>query len=276
MRLSASNIGWNQSDDAMVMKSMVQMGFTGLEVAPTRLFPDKPYEKLEEAEELSAGIRSHAGLSICSVQSIWYGRKERIFGTSEERRALLDYSRQAASFAKAMAAGNLVFGNPKNRAKTESFSEGEAEGFFSSLGEIGISEGVVFAIEPNPRIYGTDFLNTTKEAADFVRRLDCPAIRLNLDFGTLLENAETLEIVEDSLDIINHLHISEPNLMPIRRRPEHALLLNILRAGGYKGYVSIEMKAGPDAGEIISAMGYLAGLACQGGEMRSAYCSEER
>ena len=37
------------------------------------------------------------------------------------------------------------------------------------------------------------------------------------------------------------MHISEPGLAPVRRRPEHAELAAMLKAVGYRGFVSIEM-----------------------------------
>ena len=42
-KLSASNIGWDKKDDPRVIARMKELGYQGLEIAPTRLFPDTPY-----------------------------------------------------------------------------------------------------------------------------------------------------------------------------------------------------------------------------------------
>ena len=38
-KLAISNIAWHKSDDEAVYTAMQQAGFTGLEIAPTRIFP---------------------------------------------------------------------------------------------------------------------------------------------------------------------------------------------------------------------------------------------
>ena len=50
MKLSISNIGWTVEQDSQVYELMKKYGFTGLEIAPTRIFPEAPYEKLNEAD----------------------------------------------------------------------------------------------------------------------------------------------------------------------------------------------------------------------------------
>lgn len=43
-KLAISNIAWHKNDDEAVYTAMQQAGFTGLEIAPTRIFPVEPYE----------------------------------------------------------------------------------------------------------------------------------------------------------------------------------------------------------------------------------------
>ena len=48
-QLAISNIAWHKEDDEAVYTAMQQAGFTGLEIAPTRIFPEMPYENLTSA-----------------------------------------------------------------------------------------------------------------------------------------------------------------------------------------------------------------------------------
>ena len=48
-QLSISNIAWHKEDDEAVYTAMQQAGFTGLELAPTRIFSETPYENLTSA-----------------------------------------------------------------------------------------------------------------------------------------------------------------------------------------------------------------------------------
>ncbi len=81
MKLSISNIAWEDAYNEELYKALRKYGYTGLEIAPTRFFPSDPYEHLEEIRELSGTLREEYGFTISSMQSIWYGRKENIFGT---------------------------------------------------------------------------------------------------------------------------------------------------------------------------------------------------
>lgn len=115
MNLSISNIGWMEDQDNLIYKMMNQYGFSGLEIAPTRIFPEAPYDKLEEARNWADKLKKLYGFSVPSMQSIWYGRREGIFGTEEEFQTLIAYTKKAVDFAMAIGCGNLVFGCPKNR-----------------------------------------------------------------------------------------------------------------------------------------------------------------
>ena len=45
-QLAISNIAWHKEDDEAVYTAMQQAGFTGLEIAPTRIFPEKPDQRI--------------------------------------------------------------------------------------------------------------------------------------------------------------------------------------------------------------------------------------
>ena len=50
MKLSVSNIAWSPERDETVLILLKKHGFSGVEIAPTRLFPEAPYDKIEEAK----------------------------------------------------------------------------------------------------------------------------------------------------------------------------------------------------------------------------------
>ena len=85
MKLAISNIGWKMQQDEAVYEMMQKNGFSGLEIAPTRIFPQNPYEDLSAAREWAATLKKQYGFVIPSIQSIWYGKQEKLFGTEEER-----------------------------------------------------------------------------------------------------------------------------------------------------------------------------------------------
>lgn len=257
MILSISNIAWTAENDEKVYGFMKDHGFSGLEIAPTRIFPEAPYEDLAASERWKEGLQASYGFTVPSMQSIWYGRKEKLFGTVEEREALLSYTKKAVDFAQTIGCGNLVFGCPVSRAIPEGKDAGSAIGFFRELGEYAYAHQTVIGIEPNPKIYNTNFINTTEEAFDLIKAVDSQGFLLNLDMGTMIENGESADILKGRTDLINHVHVSEPGLKPIRKRKIHEQIAGLLKAEGYQKAVSIEMGRQEDIDLLFRTMEYV-------------------
>lgn len=257
MRLSISNIGWKEAQDGAVYALMQSHGFFGLEIAPTRIFPQNPYENISSAQKWAEDIREKYGFSVPSMQSIWYGRSERLFGSQEERTALLEYTKKAIDFASAIGCGNLVFGCPRNRAIPEMAKEQVAIDFFKTLGDYSAAKGTIIGMEANPPIYNTNYINTTQSALDLVARVNSPGFKLNLDVGTMVCNGETVDIIRDAVDMISHVHISEPGLKAIQKREFHNELAQCLRVEGYSRFVSIEMGIQEEIAVLKSALEYV-------------------
>lgn len=241
MKLAFSNIAWESSDDTRVYDIMRKYHFTGLEIAPTRIFPEMPYEKQDEARRWSRHLKETYGLIVPSMQSIWFGRQEKIFGSEEERAILLNYTKKAIDFAVAINCKNLVFGCPKNRNLPEGTDSDIAVGFFKEMGDYAAEKGTVIGMEANPPVYNTNYINDTVSALRLIRQVDSKGFLLNLDVGTMIQNKENVSELVGQMHLINHVHISEPELKPIRERSLHRELMELLKAESYNGYISIEM-----------------------------------
>ena len=259
MKLSISNIAWDKSKDLEVYKLMEKNGFEGLEIAPTRFFADKPYDHLSEAKELAKDLKTRYNIEVCSMQSILFGRPEKIFESTENQRIISEYLHRAIEFADAISCKNLVFGSPKNRCLIEKSDYKLAVEFFEELGEYAFKTGTVMSIEANPGIYGTNFINYTSEAVKIVKDVNSKGFKVNLDFGTIIENMENVDEIANYVEYINHIHISESGLLPICPRDGHRKLASLLRETLYEGFVSIEMKKSEDGSlqDIKKAMEYI-------------------
>lgn len=260
VRLSISNIAWDKAMDSHVYEMMKNAGYSGLEIAPTRAFPDSPYERIAEAKTWGSELYRDYGFVISSMQSIWYGRTERVFGSREERDILLNYTKKAVQFAAALKCENLVFGCPKNRCIPEGTAPEEAIPFFRELGDYAAALGVVIGLEANPPIYQTNFINDTASALEFIRAVNSEGFRLNLDVGTMIQNGEDVSILAGQCTLINHVHISEPFLKPIQRRDLHQALRDVLMKEGYRKCVSIEMAKRDDPYFLQDALSYISEL----------------
>lgn len=257
MKLSISNIAWSNEHDKEVYHYLKKQGFVGLEIAPTRIFPNDPYSKLQEAEKFYLNLRNYYKLNISSIQSIWYGKNEMIFGSEEERKQLTEYTKKAIDFASVIKCNNLVFGCPRNRMiKDENYKE-IAYSFFSDLASYAKLNKTILSMEPNPSIYNTNFINYTDEAFKFAKLINSDGFKVNLDLGTIIYNNEDLQIISDNIELVNHIHISEPRLALIEKRELHNKLVSILKQKKYNKYISIEMGKRDNLDEVKKTIDYI-------------------
>lgn len=264
MKISISNIAWDASKDEEMYGILCDKKVEGLEIAPTRLWTETPYQKNDEAARFAEYLRREYRLSICSMQSIWYGMGQKLFGTKEDQKVLSDYTKEAILFAEAIGCGNLVFGCPKNRVigmnPDGTYCEEDyrrAIEFFGELGEFAYRHNTCLSMEANPPIYQTNFINRTKEAIELVHKVNSPGFAVNGDFGTIIANGESLDDIKDNVSAFRHFHISEPGLECICQRLEHKELFTILKEKKYDYYVSIEMKKQEDIATVQQVLDYL-------------------
>lgn len=258
MKLSISNIAWSKEDDNEIYQFLVDKKYNAIEIAPTRIIPEEPYLHKEKAQAITKDIYERYGLKISSMQSIWYGRKEKLFENFEQQEQLINYTKEAIEFAEKIQCNNLVFGCPTNRSLKNKEDFENAIKILERIGDYAQKHNTVFSIEPNPTIYNTNFINTTKEAFEIAKRINNSAIRVNVDIGTMIINNEDLNVLDNNYEYINHIHISEPNLVPIKRRIAfHKELAKILKENNYQKYISIEMKQTDDIEEVKKAITYV-------------------
>ena len=256
IKLAASNIGWAVQDDERVWQKMKELGYQGLEIAPTRVFPERPYDNLPGIALFAGVMYQKYGFVIPSMQSIWYGQQGNIFEAADVNR-LEDYTFEAFRFAQSCRCPSLVFGCPRNRNVPAGHSPEEADFFFGRLAVRAEQCNTHLALEANPPIYNTNYLNTTREAFDLVKRINHPGLTVNLDLGTMIQNGEQLRDFAGDLKYVSHIHVSEPGLAVPEKRPLHKELAMLLHAVDYRGFVSLEMKTS-DYETVSRTLTYLA------------------
>jgi len=257
MRLSISNIGWSPDLDNAMYDYLNKQNFTGIEIAPTRIFPEHPYDNKIAAKRFATNLKDKYGLTISSMQSIWYGKTENMFGTEAERSELLRYTKKAIDFACLIGCRNVVFGCPQNRNRKETLNYTLAIKFFQELAAYAKEKETVIAMEPNPTIYHTNFINETAQAFELVKEVSSDGFKVNVDVGTIIQNQESLKVIEENISLVNHVHISEPFLEKIEKRDLHRSISTILHEKKYGGYVSIEMKNLNDLCIVKATMDYV-------------------
>ena len=249
MKLCVSNIAWSPADDPAAYELLRASGVSLVELAPTRVWPDLAAVTPEQAHALLTELQGN-GLRSTAMQALLFGRTELHLFNPATREACLSYLCRVADLAGQLGVTALVFGSPQNRSRgnlpaPDAFAQ--AVHFFSALGSHAAKLGVQVCIEPNPRDYACDFINTVGEAAALVRAVDSSGFRLHGDTGELIMNDEDVEaVLEAHGALLGHFHISEPFLGAFTPpKGDHRRIARALRNCGYDGIVSIEMKVQP-------------------------------
>jgi len=253
MRLAVSNIAWRPTDADACYAALAERGVHGLEIAPGLLFSAEP-DPFRPSDEALAAVREKlegAGLELVSMQSLLFGVDgAALFGDLAERQRFAAGMRRAIDLASLVGVSNLVVGSPKNRVIPPGLDSAVARGWavdtFRLLGDEAAAQGCKLAMEPNPAIYGTNFLNTIEETLEFVAAVEHPAVTINFDVGSLHLNGEYDRVgplFALARDYVSHVHVSEPHLAPVPDREDTLeRLFAALHAGGWRGWVSIEMR----------------------------------
>jgi sugar phosphate isomerase/epimerase len=262
LKLTISNIAWHAEEDEAVAAVLNAAGVPAIEVAPTRLFAD-PIGSTREQRQAERERWRDRGLSISSAQSLLFARPElRLFGPAEERQEMLRFLQELCAFCAQLGAGPLVFGSPKARRRgdlqvDEAFAI--AVEFFRELGTRAAEEGCCVCIEPNPPAYGCDFVTTSDEGLALVEAVGSPGFGLHLDAaGMFLAGENPVAAVRRHALRLRHFHLSAPNLeLPRPDSLDYRAILTELKAGGYAGWVSVEMRAaerGTNAARVRSVL----------------------
>ena len=263
-----SNIAWPPADDAAVAKLMKDNGIQGVEVAPTRVWPDPVSRSRSEIQDYAVKWK-RMGISISSMQALLFGQPElTVFQSKQQRDLTLAYLKKIIRIAGLLGAGVLVFGSPKNRLGgnlPRATVDDIAGEFFAALGTCAQENGCVFCIEPNPVAYGCDFITTSEQALELVKDVNNPGFGLHLDSAAMvMSNEDITQSMALALPRLRHFHISEPQLAPVGAGGvDHTVFASALKESNYDKWCSIEMReteTDSNLQAISSALRYVSDL----------------
>lgn len=248
MRIAISNIAWDVEEDEAVASLLHRYGIDAIDIAPGKYFSD-PINATNEEIFYIKDWWLKRGIEITGMQALLFDTTGlNLFGSQASQDAMLSHLAAVCRIAKGLGATRLVFGSPKNRDRsglTDEQAMKVAIPFFRRLGEIAQINDVVICLEPNPTCYGANFMTTTLQAVDVVRKVAHPAIKMQLDIGALTINQESAaSVVRECKSLIGHIHASEPQLVPLGDcKTDHIEIAAVLNRHLPDHLVSIEMLA---------------------------------
>ncbi len=244
-----SNLAWPPEAWRDALRLVRELGLSAIEVAPFDFF--KSWDARDDDVRTLADEIAGAGMNCAAMHGILYQAPHvHLFASTEARAALRTHLAKVARIAGLLGAKACVFGAPKQRdpgSLTAEQAWDAAVDFFRAVAPVFADHGAAIAFEANARQYGCRFVTTTQDALAFVAAVGHPGCGLQIDTGTLFLEHENPDVLHAAAPYAVHAHVSEPNLAPIGSSGvDHAPVAAALRASGYAGSLSIEMKAVAD------------------------------
>ena len=252
MKLAVSNLAWPVADDARVAALFTELGVRGVELAPGKVWATTPVVPDGDAESYTAWWRQH-GCEVVAFQAILFGHPEMsIFATGDTLVATQAHLVAMGHLARRCGAQVLVFGAPGNRRRGALSMTAAIVAAARALRPVAAAlepTGVQLCIEPNPPAYGCDFVTTATEALVLAEAVAHVNFGVHLDTAALSLSGEITErLLAPVMPYVRHCHISEVDLAAVgtTKTVPHAQLGSTLRALGYAGWLSIEMRGSED------------------------------
>lgn len=255
MKIAISNIAWERHDDPRVLNTLRDYGVSGIEVAPTRIWP-----YWENANQQSAEIHrrrmADEGFEIPAMQAILFGMPDLHFFDTKSHKAFLEHMKLVADIGAGLGAEILVLGAPKNRKRGQipvTLAMEKAKELLHKAGEICFDRGCCIGLEHNPIEYGCDFITNPADARELVDSINHPGVQLHLDSAGIHMCGGDIGTVIKSVVPFVHYHVSEPMLEPIAGGVvDHRKAFFTLSEIDYSRWVSVEMKQ-PKEFELVGS-----------------------
>jgi sugar phosphate isomerase/epimerase len=237
--------GWEFAD---VCRTVKEIGYDGLEIAPFTLAPRITDLSASRRRELR-GMVAGAGLSTIGLHWL-LAKTEGFYLTSpdpETRRRTGDYLVALAEATRDLGGSLMVLGSPKQRDLLPGVTYDQAFGYaaevFSRIMPAIGALDVDLCLEPLAPSE-TNFLNTCAQATTLIEPVGHPRLKLHMDVkAQSSETAGTVpELITRYAATAGHFHAQDVNLRgPGMGDVNFEPILKALVASGYDRWVSVEV-----------------------------------
>lgn len=235
-----------------VCQTAVNLGYTGVEIAPFTLLPG---EETVDARHVSAATRrqvkqqaADAGVEIVGLH--WLLAKTTGFYLTspdpEVRHATGEYCKGLAQLCSDLGGKVMVLGSPQQRNLLPGVTYKQAEEYAAEVLRGAMQTcadcDVTIALEPLGPAEG-DFMNTAASGIRLAEMVDSPHCKLHLDVKAMSSEPQPIDqVIRDSADWMVHFHANDPNLLgPGMGDVKFGPIFAALREVNYDGWVSVEV-----------------------------------
>lgn len=224
-----------------------EAGYTGLELAPFTLCQQVTDLDQTDRRRIRRTIEG-AGLAVAGLHWL-LARTEGLQLNDPDpavRERTTAYLLALIEFCADVGGEILVFGSPAQRNPRPGWPAERAwestAAILHRCGERAAERGVIFCIEAlGPP--GSTFLTSVDEAAEMVRRVDHPHLRMMVDVKAMAEDPRPVSAqIQAVAPLIHHVHANDPNqLGPGMGAVDFRPILHTLADLNYEGWISVEV-----------------------------------
>ncbi|WP_437205561.1 sugar phosphate isomerase/epimerase family protein [Planctomicrobium sp. SH664] len=238
--------GWDWEKQC---RTMAEIGYTGVEVAPFTLAGHPREISAERRQELRKIAADH-GLTIIGLHWL-LAKTEGYYLTSPEaatRQRTADYLSELGDLCADLGGNLMVLGSPFQRNLLPGVTQQQAvdyalDIFRQAMPRIA-GRQVDLLFEPlTPK--ETDFINTCDQAAELIKAIDNPHFALHQDVKAMLgegANEPLPAIIHRHKDITRHFHTNDSNLLgPGMGETDFTPIFQALKETGYDRWISVEV-----------------------------------
>jgi sugar phosphate isomerase/epimerase len=237
--------GW---DFAQVCKTVKEIGYDGLEIAPFTLAPRIFDLKTTRRQELKS-IVEDAGLETIGLHWL-LAKTEGYYLTSPDksvREATADYLKALAEATRDLGGSLMVLGSPKQRDLLPGVTYKDAIRYTVDVLEDVLpmldSYRVDLCFEPLAPSE-TNFVNTCAQAMEFIEQVGHPRLRLHMDVKAQSSEAGTTvpDLIRRFAPRAGHFHAQDVNLRgPGMGAVDFGPIMSALVQAQYDRWVSVEV-----------------------------------
>lgn len=234
MNIGLSNLAFDNSDIEL-LKYLPKIGINNIEIVYTK--HNSWDSNIDNTLDVFKYF-SNLNLNINSIQSIFYNTNINSFSQINE---IKNHLKRLFNICNKLKIKRIVFGSPSFRKSYIENKNYIIEVFDFIENELQNSN-IKFLIEPNSRIYNTEYFYNPYEIFDFIKKNNYKNISSMIDtHNLLLENYDPIKILKENIDMIEHIHVSEHGLSSLTNIDFHYEFSESLKNTNYNGLIIFEI-----------------------------------
>ncbi len=246
MNIGLSQLAFDKEESEETYNLLYNNGFNYVEGVLTKI---SPWDSLSQTSlnQFKSDLNSNV-LKCYSLQSLFFNVPVTSMCDNE---GVISHFSKLLNYAETLGAKILVLGSPNLRKKEKDWEE-KLESVIYNLDKMLDGKNVKVVIEPNCRQYKGEYFFSCSEITSYLKRFRLINIKTMIDTHNLInENLDPIEEFNSNLNYIEHVHISENELLPIKNIDFHKEFAKALRESNYKKGVTYEIKKTSNLKESI-------------------------